>query len=230
VREDLNRRSPRVMTVLRPLKVVLTNYPEGQVEEVDVINNPEDAAAGTRKVPFSRVLYIEHDDFMENPPKKFFRLSPGKEVRLRCAYFITCSEVVKDDRGEIVELRCTYDPATRGGDSPDGRKVKATLHWVSAAHSVPVEVRLYDRLFSVEDPDNVPEGKTFLDYLNPQSLEVLTGAQAEPSLASASPGTRVQFERLGYFCVDSDSRDGALVFNRTVSLRDAWAKIANKQG
>jgi glutaminyl-tRNA synthetase len=230
VREDLNRRAPRVMTVLRPLKVVLTNYPEGQVEEVDVINNPEDAAAGTRKVPFSRVLYIEHDDFMENPPKKFFRLSPGKEVRLRCAYFITCSEVVKDDRGEIVELRCTYDPATRGGDSPDGRKVKATLHWVSAAHSVPVEVRLYDRLFSVEDPDNVPEGKTFLDYLNPQSLEVLTGAQAEPSLASASPGTRVQFERLGYFCVDSDSRDGALVFNRTVSLRDAWAKIANKQG
>jgi len=230
VREDLNRRAPRVMTVLRPLKVVLTNYPEGQVEEVDVINNPEDAAAGTRKVPFSRVLYIEHDDFMENPPKKFFRLSPGKEVRLRCAYFITCSEVVKDDRGEIVELRCTYDPATRGGDSPDGRKVKATLHWVSAAHSVPVEVRLYDRLFSVEDPDNVPEGKTFLDYLNPQSLEVLTGAQAEPSLASASPGIRVQFERLGYFCVDSDSRDGALVFNRTVSLRDAWAKIANKQG
>ena len=230
VREDLNRRAPRVMTVLRPLKVVLTNYPEGQVEEVDVINNPEDAAAGTRKVPFSRVLYIEHDDFIENPPKKFFRLSPGKEVRLRCAYFITCSEVVKDDRGEIVELRCTYDPATRGGDSPDGRKVKATLHWVSAAHSVPVEVRLYDRLFSVEDPESAPEGKTFLDYLNPQSLEVITDAQAEPSLVGAPPGTRVQFERLGYFCVDSDSRDGGLVFNRTVSLRDAWAKIANKQG
>jgi glutaminyl-tRNA synthetase len=230
VREDLNRRAPRVMTVLRPLKVVLTNYPEGQVEEVDVINNPEDAAAGTRKVPFSSVLYIERDDFMENPPKKFFRLSPGKEVRLRCAYFITCTEVVKDDRGEIVELRCTYDPATRGGDSPDGRKVKATLHWVSAAHALPVEVRLYDRLFSVEDPDSGPEGTTFLDHLNPQSLEVLTGAQAEPSLAGAPPGTRVQFERLGYFCADSDSRSGALVFNRTVSLRDAWAKIAHKQG
>jgi glutaminyl-tRNA synthetase len=230
VREDLNRRAPRVMTVLRPLKVVLTNYPEGQAEEVDVINNPEDAAAGTRRVPFSRVLYIERDDFMETPPKKFFRLSPGKEVRLRCAYFITCTEVVKDDGGEIVELRCTYDPATRGGDSPDGRKVKATLHWVSAAHAVPVEVRLYDRLFSAEDPDNAPEGKTFLDYLNPQSLEVLSGAQAEPSLAGAPTGTRVQFERLGYFCVDSDSRDGALVFNRTVSLRDAWAKIASKQG
>jgi glutaminyl-tRNA synthetase len=174
------------------------------------------------------VLYIERDDFMENPPKKFFRLSPGKEVRLRCAYFITCTEVVKDDRGEIVELRCTYDPATRGGDSPDGRKVKATLHWVSAAHAVPVEVRLYDRLFSVEDPDNVPDGKTFLDQLNPHSLEVLRDAQAEPSLATATPGTRVQFERLGYFCVDIESRPGAIVFNRTVSLRDTWARIAQK--
>src|SRR5436190_686148 len=230
IREDLNRRAPRVMTVLRPLKVVLTNYPEGQVEEVDVINNPEDASAGTRKVPFSRVLYIERDDFLEDPPKKFFRLSPGKEVRLRCAYFITCHEVVKDAGGGIVELRCTYDPATRGGDSPDGRRVKATMHWVSAAHALPAEVRLYDRLFSVEDPENAPEGKTFLDYLNPHSLEVLAGAQAEPSLAGAAPGTRVQFERLGYFCVDTDSRSGALVFNRTVSLRDAWAKIANKQG
>jgi glutaminyl-tRNA synthetase len=230
VREDLNLRAPRVMTVLRPLKVVLTNYPEGQVEEVDVVNNPEDLSKGTRKVPFSRVLYIERDDFMENPPKKFFRLSPGKEVRLRSAYFVTCTEVVKDDHGEIVELHCTYDPATRGGDAPDGRKVKATMHWVSAAHAVPVEVRLYDRLFSVEDPDNAPEGKTFLDCLNPHSLEVLTGAQAEPSLAGAAPGTRVQFERLGYFCVDSDSRPGALVFNRTVSLRDAWAKIANQKG
>jgi glutaminyl-tRNA synthetase len=229
VREDLNRRAPRVMTVLRPLKVVLTNYPEGQVEEVDVINNPEDASAGTRKVPFSRVLYIERDDFLEDPPKKFFRLSPGKEVRLRCAYFITCTEVVKDDRGDITELRCTYDPATRGGDSPDGRKVKATLHWVSAAHAVPVEVRLYDRLFSVEDPENVAEGKTFLDRLNPHALEVLRDCQAEPSLASAAVGARVQFERLGYFCVDTDSRPGALVFNRTVSLRDAWAKIAQKQ-
>ena len=229
VREDLNLRAPRVMTVLRPLKVVLTNYPEGRVEEVDVINNPEDASAGTRKVPFSRELYIERDDFMENPPKKFFRLSPGKEVRLRCAYFITCTDVVTDDRGEIVELRCTYDPATHGGNAPDGRKVKATMHWVSAAHAVPVEVRLYDRLFSVEDPESAPEGKTFLDYLNPQSLEVLRGAQAEPSLRGAAPGTRVQFERLGYFCVDSDSRPGALVFNRTVSLRDAWAKIANQK-
>ena len=198
VREDLNRRAPRVMTVLRPLKVVLTNYPEGQVEEVDVINNPEDASAGTRKVPFSRELYIERDDFMEDPPKKFFRLSPGKEVRLRCAYFITCTEVVKDDRGEIVELRCTYDPATRGGDAPDGRRVKATLHWVSAAHAVPVEVRLYDRLFSVEDPENAPEGKTFLDYLNPHSLEVLTGARRNrasparrPARASSSSGSAI---------------------------------------
>jgi len=228
IREDLNRRAPRVMTVLRPLRVVLTNYPEGVVEEVDVINNPEDAAAGTRKVPFSRVLYIEQDDFLEDPPKKFFRLSPGKEVRLRCAYFITCTEVVKDDHGAIVELRCTYDPATRGGDSPDGRRVKATLHWVSAAHAVPVAVRLYDRLFSVEDPDNVPEGKTFLDHLNPHSLEELRDAQAEPSLASAAPGDRVQFERLGYFCVDTDSREGALVFNRTVSLRDTWGRITSK--
>jgi glutaminyl-tRNA synthetase len=230
IREDLNRHAPRVMTVLRPLKVVLTNYPEGQVEEVDVINNPEDASAGTRKVPFSRVLYIERDDFMENPPKKFFRLSPRNEVRLRCAYFITCTEVVKDAHGETVELRATYDPATRGGDSPDGRRVKATMHWVSAAHAVPVEVRLYDRLFSVEDPENVPEGKTFLDYLNPHSLEVLPGAQAEPALAAATPGTRVQFERLGYFCVDTDSRPGSLVFNRTVSLRDAWARLAQKTG
>jgi glutaminyl-tRNA synthetase len=229
VREDLNRRAPRVMTVLRPLKVVLTNYPEGQVEEVDVINNPEDSAAGTRKVPFSRVLYIERDDFMENPPKKFFRLSPGKEVRLRCAYFIRCDEVVKDARGEIVELRCTYDPTTRGGDAPDGRKVKATLHWVSAAHAVPVDVRLYDRLFSVEDPENVPEGRTFLDHLNPHSLEVVEDAQAEPAVAALAVGARVQFERLGYFCVDPDSRERAIVFNRTVSLRDAWAKIAQKQ-
>jgi glutaminyl-tRNA synthetase len=226
VREDLNRRAPRVMTVLRPLKVVLTNYPEGQVEEVDVINNPEDASAGTRKVPFSRELYIEREDFMENPPNKFFRLSPDKEVRLRCAYFITCTEVVKDEHGDVVELRCTYDPATRGGDAPDGRRVKATLHWVSAAHAIPVEVRLYDRLFSVEDPESASEGKTFLDYLNPHSLEVLQDAQAEPSLAGAAPGARVQFERLGYFCVDSDSKPGSLVFNRTVSLRDSWAKIA----
>jgi glutaminyl-tRNA synthetase len=229
IREDLNARAPRVMTVLRPLKVVLTNYPEGQVEEVEARNNPEDEAAGSRKIPFSRVLYIERDDFMEDPPKKFFRLSPGKEVRLRGAYFITCTEVVKDAAGHIVELRATYDPATRGGDSPDRRRVKATLHWVSAAHAVAVEVRLYDRLFSVEDPETVPEGKTFLDHLNPQSLEVLRGAQAEPGLAAATPGTRVQFERLGYFVVDPDSRPGALVFNRTVGLRDTWARIAQRE-
>jgi glutaminyl-tRNA synthetase len=228
VREDLNRRAPRLMTVLRPLKVVLTNYPDGPGEEVDVINNPEDASAGTRRVPFSRELYIERDDFMENPPKKFFRLSPGKEVRLRCAYFITCDEVVTDDRGEVVELRCSYDPATRGGDAPDGRRVKATLHWVSAAHAVPVEVRLYDRLFSVEDPENVPDGRTFIDNLNPNSLEVLRDARAEPAAASLGVGARVQFERLGYFCVDPDTRERAIVFNRTVSLRDTWARLAQR--
>ena len=230
IREDLNRHAQRVMVVLRPLKVVLTNYPEGQVEEVDVINNPEDVSAGTRKVPFSRVLYIEQDDFRENPPKKFFRLSPGKEVRLRCAYFITCQEVVKDANGEIVELRCTYDPATRGGDSPDGRKVKATMHWVSAAHATPAEVRLYDRLFSVEDPEADEDGKTFVDYLNPASLEVLQGCQVEPSIVSAGAGARFQFERLGYFNVDTDSRPGALVFNRIVSLRDTWARIQKAEG
>jgi glutaminyl-tRNA synthetase len=229
VREDLNRRSPRVMVVLRPLKVVITNYPEGQVEEVDVINNPEDPGAGTRKVQFSRELYIEHDDFREDPPKKFFRLSPGGEVRLRCAYFITCHEVIKDERGAIVELRCTYDPATRGGDAPDGRRVKATLHWVSAPHAHPVEVRLYDRLFSVEDPESVPEGRTFLDYINPTSLEVVAGCQAEASLAGAAVSARFQFERIGYFCVDPDSTPAALIFNRTVSLRDAWAKIEQRQ-
>jgi len=229
VREDLNRRAPRVMTVLRPLKVVITNYPDGQVEEVDVVNNPEDPSGGTRKVPFSRELYIERDDFKEDPPKKFFRLSPGREVRLRCAYFISCTEVVKDERGEVVELRCVYDPATRGGDAPDGRRVKATLHWVSVAHAVPVEVRLYDRLFSVEDPERAAEGKTYLDHLNPASLEVLRGCQAEPGLAPAAAPARFQFERLGYFCVDPDSRPGALVFNRTVSLRDAWARIEQKQ-
>jgi glutaminyl-tRNA synthetase len=180
-------------------------------------------------VPFSRVLYIERDDFKEDPPKKFFRLAPGREVRLRCAYFITCTEVVKDSGGEIVELRCTYDPATRGGDSPDGRRVKSTMHWVSAAHAASVEVRLYDRLFSVEDPERVSDGKTFHDYINPASLEVVRGAQAEPSLASAEAPARFQFERLGYFCVDPDSRPGALVFNRTVSLRDSWAKIEQRR-
>jgi len=228
IREDLNARARRVMAVLRPLKVVITNYPEGQTEEVDVINNPEDASAGTRKVPFSRVLYIERDDFREDPPKKFFRLSPGKEVRLRCAYFLTCTGVVKDDRGEVVELRCTYDPATRGGDSPDGRRVKATLHWVSAAHAIGAEVRLYDRLFSVDDPEKAADGKTFLDNINPHSLEVLTTCRVEPSLASAAPGARFQFERLGYFCVDPDAKPGALVFNRTVSLRDAWTKLEKR--
>ena len=228
IREDLNRHAQRVMGVLRPLKVVITNYPEGQVEEVDVINNPEDPSAGTRKVPFSRELYIERDDFREAPPKKFFRLSPGREVRLRCAYFITCTDVVKNAAGDIVELRCTYDPATRGGDSPDGRKVKATMHWVSAAHACTAEVRLYDRLFSVEDPDREETGTTFLDYLNPGSLEVLTGCQIEPSLAAAKPGFRFQFERLGYFSVDPDARPGAPVFNRIVSLRDTWARIAQK--
>ena len=229
VREDLNRHAPRVMAVLRPLKVVVTNYPEDTVEEVDVINNPEDPSAGTRKVPFSRVLYIEQDDFRDVPPKKFFRLSPGREVRLRCAYFLRCDDLVKDASGAVVELRCSYDPATRGGDAPDGRRVKATLHWVSAAHAVRAEVRLYDRLFSVEDPERVAPGQTFLDNLNPSSLEIVGDCPVEPSLAAARPGARFQFERLGYFAVDPDSRPGALVFNRTVSLRDAWAKIALKQ-
>jgi glutaminyl-tRNA synthetase len=229
VREDLNRRAPRVMVVLRPVKVVITNYPEGQVEQVEVPNNPEDPSAGKRQVPFSRELYIEREDFMEVPPKKFFRLAPGREVRLRGAYFITCREVIKNDQGEVIELRCTYDPATRGGSSPDNRRVQATLHWVSREHAVPVEVRVYDRLFSVEDPEAVANGKTFLDNLNPNSLEVLRGCQAEPGLAGAAAGSRFQFERLGYFCVDADSRPGAMVFNRTVSLRDTWAKIAQKQ-
>ncbi|HUU42150.1 MAG TPA: glutamine--tRNA ligase/YqeY domain fusion protein [Planctomycetota bacterium] len=225
VREDLNRTSPRVMAVLRPLKVVITNYPEGQVEEMDAVNNPEDASAGTRKVPFSRELYIEREDFMEDPPKKFFRLAPGREVRLRYAYFVTCTEAVKDDAGEVVELRCTYDPATRGGDAPDGRKVKSTLHWVSARHALDAEVRLYDHLFATEDPADVPEGGDWTDNLNPNSLEVLAGCKVEPSLSGAKALDRVQFERLGYFCVDRDTIDGHLVFNRTVTLRDPWAKI-----
>jgi glutaminyl-tRNA synthetase len=226
IREDLNVRAPRVMGVLRPLKVVLENYPEGQTEEVDLINNPEDLSAGTRKVPFGRVLYIEREDFMEDPPKKFFRLSPGKEVRLRCAYFIKCTAVVKDPvTGAITELRATYDPATRGGDSPDGRKVKATLHWVSAQHALNAEVRLYDRLFTIEDPAST---ENYLEHLNPQSLDVLRDAKVEPSLAGASAESRYQFERLGYFCVDPDSTPGYLVFNRTVSLRDTWAKISQK--
>jgi glutaminyl-tRNA synthetase len=217
------------MAVLRPLRVVIENVPEDHLEEVDAENNPEDPSAGRRRLPFSRVIHIEREDFMENPPKKFFRLSPGREVRLRCAYFITCTEVVKDAAGNLVELRCTYDPATRGGDAPDGRKVKATLHWVSAAHAIPVEVRLYDRLFTAEDPEQADPGRSFLDYLNPASLEVLGGCRAEPGLAGARPGTRVQFERIGYFCVDPDSGPGALVFNRTVSLRDTWARLEQRQ-
>ena len=231
LREDLNRRAPRVMAVLRPLRVVIGNYPEDQVEELEAVNNPEDPGMGTRKVPFSRVLYIERDDFREDPPKQFFRLAPGREVRLRYAYFITCTGVVKDDRtGEVVELHCTYDPATRGGDAPDGRKVRATLHWVSAAHALEAEVRLYDHLFAKADPSDDEEGVDFTASLNPQSLEVLPSCRVEPSLAGAAPGGRYQFERLGYFCVDTaDSAPGALVFNRTVTLRDTWAKIEKTQ-
>jgi glutaminyl-tRNA synthetase len=226
VREDLNRRAPRVMGVLDPLRVVIENYPEGESERFEVANNPEDDAAGTREVPFSRVLYIERDDFREDPPKKFFRLSPGREVRLRGAYFVTCVGVVKDpSTGEIVELRCTYDPATRGGDAPDGRKVKSTLHWVSAAHAVNVEVRLYDRLFTSENPGAAED---YQAELNPKSLEVLTSCWLEPSVIGASPGTRYQFERLGYFCVDPDSTPDRQVFNRTVTLKDTWARIEQR--
>jgi len=224
VRDDLNKRAPRVMAVMDPLKVVLVNYPETQVEELDVINNPEDPSAGTRKVPFCREIYIEKDDFREEPPPKFFRLAPGGEVRLRNAYFIKCVDVVKDAEGKVIELRCTYDPATRGGDAPDGRKVKGTLHWVSARHAVQAEARLYDRLFIKPDPDDVEEGKTWLDNLNPNSLQITT-CYVEPSVIGAAPGTRYQFERVGYFCVDKDSRPGKIVFNRTVTLRDTWAKI-----
>jgi glutaminyl-tRNA synthetase len=228
VREDLNLTAQRVMAVLKPLKVVIENYPEDQVEEMDAVNNPEDASMGTRKVPFSRVLYIEQDDFMEDPPKKFFRLAPGREVRLRYAYFITCTDVVKDAEGNIVELRCTYDPATRGGDAPDGRKPKATLHWVSAAHALDAEVRLYDHLFAVPDPEDVPEGEDFTVNLNPNSLEVVPSAKVEPFVAGAAPGSRYQFERQGYLCVDPDSTADRLVFNRTVGLRDTWAKVQQK--
>jgi glutaminyl-tRNA synthetase len=231
VRQDLNQRAPRVMGVLRPLRVVIENYPEDWVDEMDAVNNPEDPALGTRKVPFSRVLYIERDDFREDPPPKFYRLAPGREVRLRYAYFVTCVGVVKDEQtGEVVEVRCTYDPATRGGDAPDGRKVKATIHWVSAAHAIEAEARLYDRLFVKEDPGDTEEGADFKANLNPNSLEVLPGCYVEPSLAGAEPGSVYQFERLGYFCVDpADSASGRLVFNRTVSMRDAWAKIEESQ-
>ncbi len=232
LREDLNRRAPRVMAVLSPLRVIIDNYPEDQVEELEAINNPEDASMGTRKVPFSRELYIEREDFMEDPPKKFYRLAPGREVRLRYAYFIKCVDVVKDKKtGDVVELHCTYDPKTRGGDSPDGRKVKATLHWVSAPHALEAEVRLYDRLFDKPNPEDDKDAPDFTAHLNPNSLETLTGCRVEPSLAGTEPESRYQFERLGYFCVDrKDSSANRLVFNRTVPLRDTWAKIRKAGG
>jgi glutaminyl-tRNA synthetase len=227
LREDLNKRASRVMAVLRPIKVVLENYPEGQIEELDAINNPEDPSQGTRKVPFSRELYIEEEDFRENPPKGFFRLSPGKEVRLRYAYIIKCTEVIKDPTtGAIKELRCTYDPETKSGSSQSKRKVKATIHWVSATHAITAEVRLYDHLFTKEDPDDVPEGSDWLANINAKSVECLTECRIEPCLANAKSGERFQFERLGYFCVDTeDSSAERLVFNRTVTLRDSWAKL-----
>jgi len=229
VREDLNKTSRRVMAVLQPLKVVINNYPEGKVEQLQAVNNPEDPSAGTRKVAFSRELYIERDDFMEKPPKKFYRLAPGREVRLRYAYFITCTNVVKDRTGQITELHCTYDPATQGGDAPDNRKVKSTLHWVSAKHAIPAEVRLYEHLFKNQNPEDVPDGENFKSNLNPNSLEVLTNCRVEPSLANAALLSRYQFERLGYFCADLDSSASKLVFNRTATLRDEWARIQKTQ-
>jgi len=228
VRQDLNKTSLRFMGVLRPLKVVIDNYPEGQVEELDAVNNPEDPDAGTRKVPFSKVLYIEREDFMEDPPKKFYRLSPGREVRLRYAYFVTCTDVVKDENGEVIEVHCTYDPATRGGDSPDGRKVKSTLHWVSAERALDAEVRLYDKLFTVEDPLGQKDAD-FRDFLNPDSLEILKSCKAEPAAGNLKPFDRIQFERIGYFCVDPDSAEEKPVFNRAVGLRDTWARIQKQQ-
>jgi glutaminyl-tRNA synthetase len=230
VREDLNKRAPRVMAVLRPLKVVIDNYPEYQVDEMDAVNNPEDESAGSRKIPFARVLYIEQDDFREVPPPKYFRLSPGREVRLRYGYFVTCTSVVKNEKGEVIEVHCTYDPASKGGNSPDGRKVKSTIHWVSAAHAVDAEARIYENLFSKEDPSDVELGKDVLDNLNPNSLEIIADAKVEPSLANPTAGARYQFERLGYFCVDPDSAPGRPVFNRTVALKDAWARAEKKQG
>ncbi|HEX5884704.1 MAG TPA: glutamine--tRNA ligase/YqeY domain fusion protein [Pyrinomonadaceae bacterium] len=227
LRQHLNQIVPRVMCVQKPLRVVIENYPEGLVEEMDAINNPEDSSAGTRKIPFSKTLYIEEDDFREDPPKQFYRLAPGREVRLRYAYLITCQEVIKDSSGQIVELRCTYDPATRGGNTPDGRKVKSTIHWVSVDHALPAEVRVYDNLFLKENPNEVEEGKDFTDNLNPESLQVLRGCKIEPSVREAEPGTKYQFERLGYYCVDRDSKQ-ELVFNRTIGLRDTWAKIEKR--
>jgi glutaminyl-tRNA synthetase len=228
VREDLNKRTPRAMAVLRPLKVVIDNYPENQVEEMDAVNNPEDATAGTRKVPFSRVLYIERDDFREDPPKGYYRLSPGREVRLRYGYLVTCTRVVKDEKGEVSEVHCTYDPATRGGNTPDGRKVKSTIHWVSAANAIDAEVRLYETLFTKKDPNDTKDGEDFTANLNPQSLEVRKNAKLEPSLKNTPAGSRYQFERLGYFCVDLDSTPENPVFNRTVALKDTWAKVERK--
>ena len=228
LREDLNKRAPRVMAVLRPLRLVIDNYPEGQVEQMGAVNNPEDESAGSRTVPFSRVLFIEQDDFREDPPKQYFRLAPGREVRLRYGYFVTCTSVVKDAAGQVTEIHCTYDPATRGGNAPDGRKVKSTIHWVSAEHAVDAEVRLYDTLFTREDPNEVEEGQDFTANLNPHSLEVVHGAKLEPSLRGAATGTGYQFERLGYFAVDPDTTPEKLVFNRTVALRDTWAKIEKK--
>jgi glutaminyl-tRNA synthetase len=225
VRQDLNKRAPRRMAVLDPLKVVLVNYPDDQVEWLEAINNPEDPSAGTRQVPFSKVLYIERDDFMENPPKDFYRLAPGREVRLRYAYLIKCVDVIKDSHGNVIELHCTYDPATRGGEAPDGRKVKATIHWVSAQHAIDAEVRLYDRLFTKPDPLDVPEGHDWKENINPNSLIVLTNCKLEPSLADAKVGERFQFERKGYFCVDPDSTEKKLVFNRTVTLKGEWDKV-----
>ena len=231
LREDLNKVAERRMAVLRPLKVVIENFPEGQVEELDAVNNPEDASAGTRKVPFSREIYIEQTDFMEDPPKKFFRLGPGREVRLRYAYFLKCEDVIKDDDGNVVELRCTYDPETKGGKAPDGRKVRGTIHWVSAEHAVDAEVRLYDHLFQVPNPDDVPEGGHFTDHLNPNSLDVLTDCKLERAFESTEPDFTCQFERTGYFHVDSlDSTPERLVFNRAVTLRDSWAKIQKQVG
>jgi glutaminyl-tRNA synthetase len=228
IREDLNKRALRVMGVLRPLRIVIENYPDDLVEHMEAVNNPEDASAGTRTVPFSKVLYIEQDDFRENPPKQYYRLSPGREVRLRYGYFITCTGVVKDDNGQVVEVRCTYDPATRGGNAPDNRKVKSTIHWVSAAHAIDAEVRLYDTLFTKEDPNEAPEGGDFTDNLNPNSLEVIAHAKLEPSLKGAAPGARYQFERMGYFCADPDGTAEKPVFNRTATLRDTWAKIEKR--
>jgi glutaminyl-tRNA synthetase len=228
LREDLNKHAARVMAVLRPLRVVIDNYPDDLVEEMDAVNNPEDASAGTRKVPFSKTLYIEQEDFREDPPKQYYRLAPGREVRLRYGYLITCRNVVKDADGNVVELHCTYDPETRGGNTPDGRKVKSTIHWVSAAHAVDAEVRVYDTLFTKENPNEVEEGQDFIANLNPNSLDVLTGCKVEPSLRDATPGARYQFERMGYFCVDPDSSPAKLVFNRTIGLRDTWAKIEQR--